>query len=52
MRACHVEPTSGHMGIKRTVYHISECFFWKGLNKDVEHMVSNSRQQKTSVDFT
>ena len=42
MRACHVEPTSGHMGIKHTVCHISECFFWKGLNKDVEHMVRNS----------
>ena len=42
MRACHVEPTSGHMGIKHTVCHISECFFRKRVNKDVEHIVRDS----------
>ena len=31
MRACHVEPTAGHMGIKRTIHRISERFFWKGF---------------------
>ena len=41
MRACHVEPTSGHMGIKRTVHGVTECFFWKGVTKDVECMVRN-----------
>ena len=39
MRACHVEPTSGHMGMKRTIHRITERFFWKGVTKDVEHMV-------------
>ena len=36
MRVFHVEPTSGHMGIS-TVCCITECFFWKGITKDVEH---------------
>ena len=36
MRAFHVEPASGHMGIS-TVCCITECFFWKGITKDVEH---------------
>ena len=39
MRACHIEPASGHMGIRHTVYRIIERFYWKGLNKDVEKMV-------------
>jgi len=42
MTAYHVEPTSGHIGIKGAVYRFSERFFWKGLNKDVEQMVRNS----------
>ena len=41
MRVCHVEPTSGHMGIKRTVHRVTERFFWKGVTKDVEYMVRN-----------
>ena len=38
---CHVEPTSSHMGIKRTVHRVTERFFWKGVTKDVEYMVRN-----------
>ena len=41
MRACHVEPTSGHMGIEHTVISQSASFR-KGLNEEVEHMVRNS----------
>ena len=41
MRACHVEPTSGHMGIKRTVHRVTEHFFLKGVTKDMEYMVRN-----------
>ncbi len=40
LRACHMDPTSGHMGVKRTVYRIEERFYWKGVIKDVEHTVS------------
>ena len=41
MSACHLDPTSGHTGIKRTSYRIAERFFWKGLTKDVEQLVRN-----------
>ena len=40
MRACHVDPTSGHMGVKRTTHRVTERFFWKGVTKDIERMVS------------
>ena len=36
MKACHSDPTAGHMGVKRTVSHnIAERFYWKGFIKDV-----------------
>ena len=41
VRACHTDPTSGHMGVKKTVYRVSERFFWKGITKDVEKFVRN-----------
>ena len=34
-----MDPTSGHMGIKRTLARISERFAWPGMAKDVEHLV-------------
>lgn len=37
--ACHVDPTSGHMGIKKTVARVKERFTWKGVIKDVEAIV-------------
>ena len=39
MKACHSDPTAGHMGVKRTVSRIAERFYWKGFTKDVHHMV-------------
>ena len=41
MRACHAEPTSGHYYGHKTyhLYRITARFFWKGLTKDVDHMV-------------
>ena len=38
--ACHVDPTSGHMGIRKTVARVKERFTWKGVYKDVEAVVS------------
>ena len=33
--------TSGHMGVKRTSHCVLEWgFFWKGVTKDIEIMVS------------
>ena len=37
--ACHCDPTSGHLGIKRTIQRIRERFTWKGLNKEVITLV-------------
>ena len=39
LKACHMDPTSGHMGVKRTTHRITERYFWKGVTKDVEFMV-------------
>ena len=41
LSACHVDPTSGHMGVKRTLNRISERFKWPGMVKDVLDMVSS-----------
>jgi hypothetical protein len=40
LKACHVDLTSGHMGVKRTSHRVLERFFWKGVIKDIEIMVS------------
>ena len=39
LRACHMDPTAGHLGVKKTVCRISERFMWKGIVKDVKSMV-------------
>ena len=38
--ACHVDPTSGHMGIRKMMARIKERFTWKGVYRDVEAIVS------------
>ena len=41
LKACHVDITSGHMGVKRTSHRVLErVFFWKGVTKEIEIMVS------------
>ena len=40
LKACHVDPTSGHMGVKKTTYRVTERFFWKGVTKDVANLVN------------
>ena len=42
LKACHVDLTSGHMGVKPTSHRVLERFFLKGVTKDihVEIMVS------------
>ena len=39
MKSCHVDTTSGHLGIKKTVARIKERFMWKGIWSDVKEMV-------------
>ena len=40
LKACHVDLTSGHMDVKRTSHRVLERFFWKGVIKDIEIIVS------------
>ena len=39
IKACHVDATAGHMGIKKTVSKITEHFMWPGVIKDVKDLV-------------
>ena len=43
MRACHVDPTAGHMGKSRTIYRIKERYMWHGVVKDVHDLVSGNK---------
>ena len=38
-QACHVDVTSDHFGITKTVARIKERFMWKGILKDVKSMI-------------
>ena len=35
----HMDPTSEHLGIKKTYYRITERFTWNGIMKDVQEVV-------------
>ena len=39
-QACHVDVTSDHFGVTKTVARIKERFMWKGILRDVKSMVS------------
>lgn len=39
LRACHIDPTGGHFGIKKTICKVSERFMWNGIVKDVQELV-------------
>ena len=41
LNACHSDPTSGHLVVKKTIKRIRERFTWKGLNKDVAKLVNH-----------
>jgi len=41
LRACHADPTSGHMGEKKTINRITERFMWPGIVRDVKEMVGD-----------
>ena len=34
-----MDPTAGHMGIKKTINRITERFLWTGIVSDVKKMV-------------
>lgn len=40
VKSCHIDPTSGHLGIKKTYHRVVERFSWIGIMKDVEKVVS------------
>ena len=37
--ACHNDPTSGHLGVKKTLKRVCERFAWKGINDEVAKLV-------------
>ena len=39
VRSCHVDPTSGHLGVHKTTARISERFHWIGIVRTVKDMV-------------
>ena len=39
VQACHVDVTSGHFGVTKTVARIKERFMWKCILRDVKRMV-------------
>lgn len=41
VRACHSDPTSGHLGFRKTLSRITERFTWRGVVKDAQEMVSS-----------
>jgi hypothetical protein len=40
VKSCHLDPTSGHMGEKKTISRITERFYWVGIVKDVKELVN------------
>ena len=37
--SCHRDPTSGHLGVRRTLSRITERYMWTGVSNDVTKMV-------------
>ncbi|KAL5502583.1 hypothetical protein EMCRGX_G009382 [Ephydatia muelleri] len=40
VQACHVDVTSGHFGVTKTVARIKERFMWKGILRNVKRMIA------------
>ena len=40
LASCHNDPTSGHLGTKKTLGRVSERFMWQGMVNDVNKLVS------------
>ena len=38
-KACHADPTSGHLRFRKTLARITERFTWKGVSKDAKEIV-------------
>uniref|UniRef100_A0A1X7T8J4 Integrase catalytic domain-containing protein n=1 Tax=Amphimedon queenslandica TaxID=400682 RepID=A0A1X7T8J4_AMPQE len=41
VKACHIDPTSGHLGIKKTYNRIAERFIWNAVLREVQNVVSS-----------
>lgn len=39
LHLCHDVPTAGHLGITKTLYRISELYYWPGMRSDVRRYV-------------
>ncbi|UYV73868.1 K02A2.6-like [Cordylochernes scorpioides] len=43
MKTAHDIPEAGHMGVAKTVHHIKQRFYWKGLEEDVRKYVRSCK---------
>lgn len=50
LKSCHVDKTSGHMGITRTQHRIKERFMWPGVTEDVKKMVTINLTLRSILD--
>ena len=46
LESCHSDPTSGHLGMKKTLARVTARFIWHGIVKDVNTFVSISPSMK------
>uniref|UniRef100_A0A6G5A9V3 RNA-directed DNA polymerase n=1 Tax=Rhipicephalus microplus TaxID=6941 RepID=A0A6G5A9V3_RHIMP len=44
MSVMHDDPTSGHLGLARTLHRTKERFYWPGMQKSVESYVASCMQ--------
>ncbi|XP_052850683.1 uncharacterized protein K02A2.6-like [Drosophila gunungcola] len=50
---CHVHPSAGHLGIRKTLRRVAQRYCWPGLHRDVVRYVTSfltCQQYKTSLD--
>lgn len=41
LRACHDNPTAGHLGIRKTYYRLKKDYFWPKMLQEVKQYVNN-----------
>ena len=58
IQAIHEHPTVGHVGLAKTLFHLSKSYYWPNMNKTIQRFIRNchscrankpSRQQYSGV---
>lgn len=45
---CHDQPTSGHLGVRKTLSKVRQSYYWPGLQRDVRHYISGCEKCQMS----